>query len=153
MQGRGRDSVGMIEVAKIMALQSIVIGRDAAQRIEIEPIGCADDGCLIAQVSVSCGVWSGLFACEFLEGALGRFAVQLEEVYEGLGVTATLEAALGRLKLSVLASPKITVEGLAAPGHYTGTYLTFTLLLDRQELPDIIEALLVADQDPRYSRA
>jgi hypothetical protein len=121
----------------------IVIGREECQRVVIEILGDGPGASQIAQVTVSCGVWHGTFACEFHEGRLRRFADELDGLQWNRVGPATLEAALGafELKMTGDGQGQILVEGLAKPGRYTGTQLAFTIRLDRTELPAIIAGL------------
>jgi len=130
-----------------MTGKQIVIGKAESDHVSIEVASHSPDGWTGTKVRVVCGTWKGSFDWDFQTGELGRFGEEVQQLYETLSGSASLDPLEPNLKLRMTGDGKghTKVEGHAEAEFYTRTHLVFTLSLDQTELPAIVRSLMAAD--------
>ena len=126
----------------------IIIGQRDADHVMLEPLSKVSSGWRSTNIAVHCGVWTGHYTGQFMEGELTKFGKELEYFSQNLKPKAALNSVEHYLQLTLSddGHGHVHLEGRARDRVGAKTSLEFEFEVDRATLPEAARLLIAADR-------
>ncbi len=126
----------------------LFIGRREGDHVAIEPLAKVVSGWRTANIAVRCGVWTGHYAGQFMQGELAKLGKEIEYLCEGLKPKVEFKSVEHYLNVALVKDGHghIHAEGEARERLGSKSALEFEFEVDGATLAEVARALIEADR-------